>query len=296
MTTTTTAKPKKVATPSKPKPKTTPTKAAPTKKPPPKKTGTNTTGAVDKLTRDVATTGGGAAFSNIDDTYSTNVYNARNVQIISRFNANGKPVKANGADLLARLSQRDGKSLRELQELLFKNDFYGTNNRKSIRFGDPNDEATREAFAKAILATARAQYENPLNIRGLGLYDLLRQGAAFASEESGSGGQGPAPFSFTPTDDTTIRKFVTGVVPDTIGRGLTDAETQQLINQFQALETSRARQEYGAKVGSGGVTPGQPDIQQFLTDESKKIHPDDAKAYGELKRADSLGKLFGLNT
>lgn len=95
------------------------------------------------------------------------------------------------------------------------------------------------------------------------------------------------------TDPTDIRRVIERVAPDVIGEDLTDDEKGRIIDAFRGIEADRQRQAFAAQTGAGGTYDAPPDLEGFVADEAKRLHPNDAHAKSLANAAKSFMSMFG---
>lgn len=276
----------------KPKGKTPP---KPTKKPTKKtgaQTGDQTAAAIAAALRAVAQGGGGLSASELRSTLEQAVWNQYvYLGTSSRFtSAKGTTrTKVRGSDLIAALTDKKkltDSEFRQLQEKLFLGGFYGTNNRKAISWGNRYDAATRDAYASAIASNVIANQQTTRTTR-ISLSDIIDTSAQFGPQATQEGAQGEV-FSYQPPDPAVLRETFRRVLPGVIGRGVSDAEVEQMVSEYMARDAKTERSKFDASQSGGTALPELASPADYAMVRGRQLHPVDAGVVDRSTAADTF--------
>lgn len=197
-------------------------------------------------------------------------------------------------DLLVDPSRMSVDDVHLLQQQLYDAGYYGTLSAKNMRWGDRYDVRTREALGRAIVDIGNTQKTGEKGT----FFEILRNRGAYLSEAAarslaGGSGRERAPFSFQPADPQELRDAFAQIVPSVLGRKLSDAETEELVKQFQARQISAAKSAYAAEA-AGGIAQPAPDFESFAKQKTKELHGDEADTFGKFNIVNDAMKILGI--
>lgn len=101
-----------------------------------------------------------------------------------------------------------------------------------------------------------------------------------------------APFSPVLASPDDIKSVLEQTVPTILGRKLSDAETNKLVDAYQQIQLKAQQSAYNANI-SGGATTAAPALDTFAQEQAKQLHPAEAEQYGNLLQARTFMNMIG---
>lgn len=129
------------------------------------------------------------------------------------------------------------------------------------------DGATQTALQKALM-----QFQSQAKGAHIDFLHWLVQSSAKArinGNYPGSGGSNSAPPPVPLQDPETIRQAAQAAALDALGHGLSDAQLQKFVDQFQSAQTSAHQQEYA----NGSTSYTAPDLTSQATAYAQQADP-----------------------